>query len=135
MPMTGNTANDLKVRYKLGDRGVLLEASDQLIALHAEYRRAGDALTSIGLNGAMFDIKLKKAKPATVFINDKARINHIIDNHLINKAGGLYKTGLIVANCRIVVEAAKWVATLKRRAKAAAVIKKGTKAMKRNCKA
>jgi hypothetical protein len=33
------------------------------------------------------------------------------------------------------VEAAKWVTTLERRAKAAAVMKKAIKAMKRNCKA
>jgi hypothetical protein len=56
MPMMENAANDAKVRYKLGEWGAPPEASDQLIALHAEYRRAGDALTSIGLNGAMFDI-------------------------------------------------------------------------------
>ncbi len=52
--MPENTANDLKVRYKLGEGGAPPVASDQLIALHAEYKRAGDALTSIGLNGAMF---------------------------------------------------------------------------------
>ncbi len=53
---------------------------------------------------------------------------------MINKAGGLYKTGLVVANCRVVVmEAARWVATLEKKEKVAAVIKKATKSMKRNC--
>jgi hypothetical protein len=49
-----------------------------LIALYKECRRAGGALRSIGLNGAMFDIELPKAKPAPFFINDEARINHIV---------------------------------------------------------
>jgi hypothetical protein len=83
----------------------------------------------------MFNIELLMAKPAPVFVNDKDRINHNVDNCLINKVGGFYKTGLIVANCRVVVEAAKWVAMLERGAKAAAVMKKTTKAMKHNCEA
>ncbi len=49
--------------------------------------------------------------------------------------GLLYKTGLIVANCRVVVEVVRRVATLERRAKVVAVMKKSTKAMKCNCKA
>jgi hypothetical protein len=134
MPMTGNAANGPKVRYTLGEGGAPPEASDWF-ALHAEYKRAGDALMGIGLNGAMLDIELPKAKPAPVFVNDETRINHIIGNHLINKTGDLYKTGLIVVNCRVVVEAAKWVATLEKRPNAAAVMKKATKAMKRNCEA
>jgi hypothetical protein len=83
----------------------------------------------------MFNIKLPKAKPAPIFVNEEARINHIVDICLINKVGGLYKNGVIVANCRVVVEAAKLVATLERRAKAAAVMKKAAKAMKCICKA
>jgi hypothetical protein len=55
----------------------------------------------------MFNIELPKAKPAPIFVNDKARIKHIVDNCLIIKAGGLQNIGLIVANCRVVVEAAK----------------------------
>jgi hypothetical protein len=83
----------------------------------------------------MFDIELPKIKPAPIFVNDKAKINHIIENHLINNVGGLYKTGLIVANCRVVVEVVKREAILEKRAKAVAVIKKSTKAMKHNCEA
>jgi hypothetical protein len=71
----------------------------------------------IGLNCVMFDIELPKVKPAPIFINDKARINYIVENCLINKMGGLDKTGLIVANCRVVVEAAKWVAMLEKRSR------------------
>ncbi len=88
MPMTGKAANDPKVRYELGEGGAPPEASDQLIALHAEYRRAGDALTSISLIGAMFDIELPKVQPAPVFVNDEARINHIVENHFDKQGGG-----------------------------------------------
>jgi hypothetical protein len=58
-----------------------------------------------------------------------------VENRLINKAGGLYKTGLIVVNCRVVVEAAKWIAELDKRARAAAALKNGTDAMKLSCEA
>jgi hypothetical protein len=37
---------------------------------------------------------------------------------LLNKAGGLYKTGLIVANCRVVVEGGKRMSELEKKAKA-----------------
>ena len=53
-----------------------------------------------------------------VFRNEEVRIQHIVDNKLLNKARGLYKTGLIVANCRVVVEAGKRMAELEKKAKA-----------------
>jgi hypothetical protein len=78
---------------------------------------------------------LSKVKAYPVYVNDEAKINHIIHNCLINKAGGLYQTGLIVANHRVVVEVAKWVATFEKRVKAVAVTKKATISMKHNCEA
>jgi hypothetical protein len=49
-------------------------------------------LMGIGLNGAMFDIEFPKVKVAPVFVDDEEKIKHIVENCLINKAGGLYKT-------------------------------------------
>jgi hypothetical protein len=43
-----------------------------LSALHEEYKRVGEALMGISLNGAMFDIELPKIKPNPVFVDDKA---------------------------------------------------------------
>ncbi len=49
----------------------------------------------------------------------------------------MYKTGLIVANCRVVVEVAKRIAEVDKRTRAAvaAALKKGTDAMKLSCEA
>ncbi len=57
--------------------------------------------------------------------DDEAQIQHIVDNKLLNKAGGLYKTSLIVANCRVVVEAEKRLAELEKKAKAMVERKRG----------
>ena len=88
---------------------------------------------AIGLNGAMFDIELPKVMVAPIFVDDEEKIKHIVENHLINKVGGLYKTGLIVANCRAVVEAAKRIAELDKRVRLAATLKKGTDVMRLSC--
>jgi hypothetical protein len=70
-----------------------------------------------------------------VFHNDEAQIQHIVDKKLLNKAGGLYKTGLIVANCRVVVEAGKRLAELEKKAKAKVERKKDTELNKRSYEA
>ena len=56
-------------------------------------------LTGMGFIRAVLDVKLPKAKKAVVYEDNEARIQHMTDNHCMNKAGGLFKTGLIVANC------------------------------------
>jgi hypothetical protein len=45
-------------------------------------------------------------------------------NCLINKAGGLYKMGTIVANCSVVLEGGRQVAELERKVKEAVALKK-----------
>jgi hypothetical protein len=42
---------------------------------------------------------------------------------LINKVGGLYKTGTIVANCSVVLEGGRQVAELERKTKEAVALK------------
>jgi hypothetical protein len=88
-----------------------------LAALDKEYKISAKSLTPMGFNGELLDCKLPKIKKKPVFCNEEAQIQHIIDNKLLNKAGGLYKTGLIIANCRVVVEAGKRMAELKKNAK------------------
>jgi len=70
----------------------------------------------MGYNGTMLDCELpKKIKKKPVFCDEEVRIQHIVDNKLPNKAGGLCKTGLIVANCRVVVVVGKKMAELEKR--------------------
>ena len=78
--------------------------------------------------GQYWTVNYVKKKP--VFCNNEAQIQNIVDNKLLNKAGGLYKTGLIVANRRVVVEAGKRLAKLEKKAKAKAERKKDTESNK-----
>jgi hypothetical protein len=95
LPMTGNAAKDPKVRYELGDKGAPPEAVVHMTALHKENGQVAMALMEIGLNGNMFDLELPKVKADAIIANDDEKIKHSIDNHLITKAGGLYKKGLV----------------------------------------
>ena len=114
LPMTGNAVNDSKVRHELGDGGAPPEAAIRMKALSVEYRKTARVLTGMGFNGAVLDVKLPKAKKAMVYEDNEARIQHMIDNRCMNKAGGLFKTGLIVANCLAVNECNRRVAGIEK---------------------
>ena len=43
----------------------------------------------------------------TTLAGEALPIEHIVRNKLINMPGGLFRTGLIVANCRVVMESSK----------------------------
>lgn len=128
MMMMGNVANDPKVRHKLGDGGAPLEAAIWLEALHKEYCRVARVLTGMGFNGNMMDVKLPKVKKSVVFKDneEKIQIQYFVDNRLINKAGGLYKMGTIVANCSVVlgVGGGRCIAELEKQAKEVVALKK-----------
>ena len=66
-------------------------------------------MNKLGYNGDMLDVMPHEADEAEIPSNDEAQIEHIVKNKLINKPGGLFRTGLIVANCRIVMEGSKQV--------------------------
>jgi hypothetical protein len=93
-------------------------------ALSAEYRKTARALTGMGFNGGVMDVRLPKAKKAAVFEDNEARIQYLLDNRCMNRPGGLFKTGLIVANCNEVNECNRRVAGLATKAMEAAANKK-----------
>jgi hypothetical protein len=124
LPMTGNAVNDPKVRHELGDGGAPPEAAIRMKALNMEYRKTARVLTGMGFNGAMLDVKLQKVKAAAAFEDNEAKIQYLVENRLINKAGGLYKTGTIVANCHVVNEGNRRVAELEKKAKEVKLMKK-----------
>jgi hypothetical protein len=39
------------------------------------------------------DVKLPKVKKNAVFEDNEEKIQYLVENHLINKAGGFYKRG------------------------------------------
>jgi hypothetical protein len=105
--MTGKAVNDPKVRHELGNGRAPLEAAIRMKALNTEYRKTARVLSGMGFNGGVMDVKLPKVKAAAVFEDNEEKINYLVENRLINKAGGLYKTGTIVANCSVVLEGGK----------------------------
>ena len=132
LPMTGNATKDPKVRYEMGEGGAPDDATNRLDHLRADYRKSAETLTEMGFNGAMFDIEPPVVSKDVIPEGNEAKIQHIIDNRLINKAGGLYKTGLIIANAQVVLEAAKRIAVLDAKAKAKAELKKTIDVLKRD---
>jgi hypothetical protein len=132
LQMTGNATKDPKVRYEMGEGGAPDDATNRLDHLRADYRKSAETLTEMGFNGAMFDIEPPVVSKDVIPEGNEAKIQHIIDNRLINKAGGLYKTGLIIANAQVVLEAAKRIAVLDAKAKAKAELKKTIDVLKRD---
>ena len=68
---------------------------------------------------------MRCSKEATIPADEEAQIEHLVANKLINNAGGLFKTGMIVANARVVLEGAKRVNAAEKEAKEATVVKRG----------
>ena len=110
LPMTGNAALDPKVRYELGVGGAPAEARNQMETLQAEYASTSKELTEKGYNGKVLNLELPVVRNATLLADEDATVDHIVKNRLINKAGGLFKAGILIANSRAVLRAAKLIA-------------------------
>ena len=107
LPMTRNAVNDPKVRYELGEGGAPEEDLGRMEMLVSEYEEAGTLLSRLGFDGGMFDIKPRVAEKIVAPETDKATVQAIIDNEAINRPGGMFKLGILVANCGMVMEAEK----------------------------
>ena len=59
-----------------------------------------------------------------MFEDNEARIQYLVDNRCMNKACGLFKTGLIVVNCHVVNECNRGVAGVDQKKMEAAATKK-----------
>ena len=75
--------------------------------LREEYKEVAAAVNDLGYNGDMLDVVPREVEEAGIPSDKEAQIEHIVKNELINKPGGLFRTGLIVANCRVVMESSK----------------------------
>ncbi len=115
---------DPKVGYVMGKRGAPADATNRLDLLLADYCESGKTLTPMEFNGAMLDIEPPVVSKDFILEGGKAKIQHIVNIKLINKARGLYKTGLIAANARVVLEVVKQVVVLEEKAKANKELKK-----------
>jgi len=100
LPMMGNATKDPKVRYEMGEGGSPDDATNCLDHLNADYRKSVEALTEMGFNGVIFDIEPPVVSKDIIPEGNDAKIQHIIDNRLINKAGGLYKLASSLQMCK-----------------------------------
>lgn len=109
LPMTGNAVNDPKVRYELGEGGAPPEASSRMELLEEEYNECAETLLRLGYNGKVLDLRARRVAAMEEGLPDdeEAQVQHILDKNMITKSGGLFKTGIIVSNSRVVLEAAK----------------------------
>jgi hypothetical protein len=69
--------------------------------LREEYKEAAEAVTKLGYHSDMLDMVPQEAEAAEIPLDEEAQIEHIVRNKLINKPGGLFRTGLIVAKCKL----------------------------------
>lgn len=91
MPMMERAAKDPKVRFEFEPDGAPPADAARMDLLREEYKEAAEAVAKLSYHGDMLDVVPQKAE---------APKEHIVRNKLINKPGGLFRTGLIVANCR-----------------------------------
>jgi len=130
MPMTANAVNDPKVMYELGEGGALEDASRRLKLLVKDYEAIATKLTRMGFNGDVLDLRPRQVKEDDDEIpeDEEKTIQYIIDNKLLNKAGGLFKCGLSIANCRVITEAGRRMAELEKKKKEEKTQKQSAKA-------
>ena len=107
MPMTGNASNDPKVRHELGDGGAPQEALTRMEKLVGDYDACAAELTRMGYNGGVLDLKPRVVSTTTFQKDEDEQIKHIMKNKLMTSAGGLYKSGILIANCDVLLKASK----------------------------
>jgi hypothetical protein len=65
-------------------------------------------LNANGFNGDILDLGSRRVEENTeIDADEEAQIQQILKNKAVNAAGGLFKAGIIVANGRVILEAAK----------------------------
>ena len=108
VPMTANAVNDPKVRYELGDGGAPEKVQRRMEALEKEYAVSGKKLTAIGMNGHLLDAEMPKVvKQAPISDTSEAKIQKMVDEGVVGKAGKWFKVGVCVANGKEVLEAVR----------------------------
>ena len=112
MPMTRNAVNDPKVRHEIGEGGAPEDIAKRMELLVEEYNDLAKQLTTMGFNGALLDIEPPTVKEKEIPADEEMQVQWLLKNKGINRAGGLFKIGNIVANSRVVLETYKRMAVI-----------------------
>ncbi len=110
MPMTGNAALDPKVRHELGEGGAPAESANRMAQLVDKYSKLREELSGSGYNGDVLNLEPPVARNDILQAGKDAQVKEIVKNRTINKAGGLFRAGVQIANSRVVLRAAKIIA-------------------------
>ena len=102
--MNRNALKHEKVR--LGEGGAPPETLDKMEVIVKEYTANVLELRRLGYNGQVFDATIPVAKTEEQILEEDAQVDKLIDEKCLGSAGGMFKAGIVVANCDVVVKAA-----------------------------
>ena len=124
IPMTGVAALDPKVRHELGEGGAPPEAGARLQQLADDYKEHAATLTRMGFNGDALDLEIPAVVDTSIPEDEEKQIQHLLAVGKVTKAGALFKTGVHLANGRVVNEVHRRQGELEAAAKATKEAKK-----------
>jgi hypothetical protein len=104
LPMTANAVNDPKVRYELGEGGAPEAEQKRITDLVEDYQQSRSELAELGFNADILDLQPKVAVNQSIPADEEAAIEALMKKGGANKAGSLFRVGISVANCRVVLE-------------------------------
>jgi hypothetical protein len=104
LPMTANAVNDPKVRYELGEGGAPEAEQKRIAELVEDYQQSRGELAELGFNAVILDPQPKVAENHPIPADEEAAIEALMKKGGANKAGSLFRVGISVANCRVVLE-------------------------------
>ncbi len=105
--MTGRAALDSKVHHELDDCGAQEDTLAPMDELVKDYAERGERLTEMGFNDEILNLKPRKVVVNKVPESKVALVKQLVKKKMISKAGGLYQSGVINANCQAVLEGAR----------------------------
>jgi hypothetical protein len=119
LPMTRNAVNDERVRFESGEGGAPPEMARRMELLVEDYHDHKKTLDILGFNGNTLDIEIPVALTSDKEIteDEEKQIDEIIKKKAIAKSGKLFKMGIHIANCKVVLEAQKRLKALEVEAK------------------
>ena len=102
--MTANVVNDLKVRYELEEGGAPEAEQKRIADLIEDYHQPRDELAGLGFNADILGLQPKVAVNQSIPADEEVVIEAHMKKGGANKAGSLFRVGISVVNCHVVLE-------------------------------
>ena len=106
--MMRNAINDPKVCHELNGGDTTDDMNQRIELIFHDYRKAATNLKRAGFNDEALDIEPSVVEERDEITEAKEKlIQLIIKNKAINSSGKLFKLGIHIANCKVVLEASR----------------------------